>query len=558
MRAGFILAVCLLVMAGIFPQSAFTASYNVTDLGMLPGGWQIQPQRLNNSGAAVGWCLISADDGDYYRGFLWRNGSMTDTGTFGGSNSWAYGINDSGDVVGSAETPDYYFDEYGFLRNCSHAFLWRNGANTDLGTLGGNNSWAYAVNSSRYVVGWSETGLVDADGHPVNHAFIWLNGVMLDLNDSIISGSGWEFTSASGITESGMIIGAGVHSGAASAFICDFITGSLTEIPALAGNPVYPYSVNTASTAVGGTYTQAYPFTSTAFIWDSARGTRALGLLPGFAYSQANSINNAGQIVGRMTSADQMTDTAVLWYSGGVSDLNPLLSPSYNLNNALSINAYGQVLASGAGGAYLLSPVPQSAVNVKKSADGLSAKLQGITVTAAFADEFYVEDDNRACGLSVHKASHDLSAGMRADVTGVLKTDSNGERYIEAASAYQNGAGTLNLLALNNRALGGGNWLLNPTTSAGQAGVKDGVGLNNIGLLIRTCGKLIQNSDGSFSIDDGSGISPKLQIPPGLTIPSPGQNVIITGISSCRKDTAGAIHSQIKLRSTDGAREIVD
>jgi len=55
--------------------------------------------------------------------FIWTDGTMTDLRTFGGPNSAAYGINDRGQVVGSAMT----------AANQWHAFLWTNGTMTDLG-----------------------------------------------------------------------------------------------------------------------------------------------------------------------------------------------------------------------------------------------------------------------------------------------------------------------------------------------------------------------------------------------------------------------------------------
>ncbi len=71
---------------------------------------------------------------------------MTDLGALGGNKSYAYDINDSGQVVGTA-----------FTESAKHAFLYDGGAMTDLGTLG-VSSYANAINDSGQVVGPSYTG----------------------------------------------------------------------------------------------------------------------------------------------------------------------------------------------------------------------------------------------------------------------------------------------------------------------------------------------------------------------------------------------------------------
>ena len=117
--------------------------------------------------------------------------------------------------------------------------------------------------------------------------------------------------------------------------------------------------------------------------------------------------------------------------------------------------------------------------------------LSDNTITAAFEDSFYIESDDRSCGIRVEQPGHGLSEGMRADVHGILKTNSDDERFIEAALVVEGGSGTIAPLAMNNRAVGGGDWFYNPIPAAGQRGISGASGLNNIGLLIKTWGRVI-------------------------------------------------------------------
>jgi probable HAF family extracellular repeat protein len=90
-----------------------------------------------------------------------------------------------------------------------HAFLWRNGVMTDLGTLGAT-SHAEGINSAGQIVGRSKVNPDD----PVQHAFLWENGgPMVDLNTLIPLNSPLLLEEGGNINDRGEIAGRGVPPG---------------------------------------------------------------------------------------------------------------------------------------------------------------------------------------------------------------------------------------------------------------------------------------------------------------------------------------------------------
>jgi probable HAF family extracellular repeat protein len=126
---------------------------------------------------------------------MWYRGQMTDLGTLGGAYSVAYAINRNKIIVGESTT----------ATGEPHAFMWQDGIMTDLGTLGGGRSTAFDINDSNQIVGSS---WVDPEG--ISHGFIWQNGAMQDLG--VVppgqDGDGFVFASyAAGINNAGVIVG---------------------------------------------------------------------------------------------------------------------------------------------------------------------------------------------------------------------------------------------------------------------------------------------------------------------------------------------------------------
>lgn len=226
------------------PNRAVIWDAGVTDIGCL-GGDHSAALDINNAGLVVGWAENGEDDPEppYWpirHAFLWQEGVMTDLETLGGGNSGAQGLNEANEVVGWSQT----------VSGDTHAFLWteldgmidlgsgeaydindsgeiagstetiagsteaaywsplvrgdrRRAVPETIGTLGGLESRAYAINELGVIVGWAET----SNGE--HHAFRYDDCQMIDLNDLIEPGSGWVLNVAYDINELGEIVGSG-------------------------------------------------------------------------------------------------------------------------------------------------------------------------------------------------------------------------------------------------------------------------------------------------------------------------------------------------------------
>ena len=164
-----------------------------------------------------------------------------------------------------------------------------------------------------------------------------------------------------------------------------------------------------------------------------------------------------------------------------------------------------------------------------------------VVVTASFPDALYAENVDRSAGIKIVPESGVAIPAVGDVITGsgVIRTDPNGERYLDTLSLTTVGAGQVAPLGLTTKPLFSGDFFYNAATGAGQKGMAGGLGLNVIGEYVRTVGQVLGSGDGSFQISDGFSRPVTVLLPNGANLPAVGSEVGVTGIVSVLPTQAG-------------------
>lgn len=156
-----------------------SAAFTIEDLGTLPGGTNSYGEAINLGGDIAG---ISTTSGGLQHAVLWIGATPTDLGVPFGTQSAAFGVNDSRTVVG-----------YTTDGTTKYGALWKNGGVTLIGgPTAPHTASASAINNSDVVTGYylnagtsfhayrysAPSGLVDL--HPLGYT----NSVGLGISDN--------------------------------------------------------------------------------------------------------------------------------------------------------------------------------------------------------------------------------------------------------------------------------------------------------------------------------------------------------------------------------------
>jgi probable HAF family extracellular repeat protein len=325
--------------------------YTVTDLGTL-GGTFAYASGINNRGLVEGTSTLAGNQREH--AFVWRNGVMTDLGTLGGPSSIVfYSPNERGELAGNAET--LMLDPLGedICGQGDHLiclpFVWQKGVMTALPTtLGGSNGYAHGVNNRGQIVGSAENATHDPtcmppqvlDFEPViwkpKHMKVEIIQLLLLPGDTV-GDALWVNDNGVAVGITGVCISSNDHA-------VLWQDGTVSDLGNLGGTTNnIPFAINNEGQAVGSSNLPG-DTNFHAFIWQ--RGVMTdLGTLSGDVSSVAYSITSEGQMVGTSYDANG-NPRAFLRERGVMKDLNTLIpvgSPLFLLD-AYALNENGEIV----------------------------------------------------------------------------------------------------------------------------------------------------------------------------------------------------------------------
>jgi probable HAF family extracellular repeat protein len=333
-------------LATLVFTAAVQARYDYTVSDLTPLNVNARSLAVNDTGQVVGYMTRSVAGSLHQRAFLYSAGKMTDLGDLGGGTAVAYGINNAGQIVGTATTPS----------GAMHAFLYYAGTMIDI-TPDAETAAAYDINNAGQVVGFFSSF------YGQTHTFLYSAGVLADLGIF-----GFVSSYATGINDLGQIVGYmsnGLGNANQHAFL--YSDGSMTDLGAFGATGATAYRINNAGqiAVIAFTATSSAIY-SHAFLYSGGLTTNLT--LGGQYYGYALSINNAGQVVGQAQTKDGVL--VPFLYSGramfNLATLVDMSSSSLaSLYEATGISNTGLIVGSGytidgQRHAFLLTPISEN------------------------------------------------------------------------------------------------------------------------------------------------------------------------------------------------------
>ena len=364
-RISLLLTLALLCLPA---PPALAGDWTVAEITGPAGTTDILPMAVNADGVVVGTARFSGRSDR--TAFVWKNGAMSELALGGATGSTAWDVNDRGVIVGQTDgggqpTGAVWSAATGALSSMAFNISGRYG------------SAAYAINEAGTISGYA--------GDITYYEFSRQRREAELQYPALSGGGGWSripmpdiFTEsfvqirggfATQINESGMVLVANSPNHAGNTRI-SYGGGTATD-PTLELVPG-DQGLNDLGQIVGrGPGSTSGPFT--ARMWSAATGYVEIGAAQ--ALSRANAINNLGWVVGRVGTQDYQVDwrqlgNAWLWRLDGAPEPLATLGPAgWSYANAMDVNDDGVIVGVGAHGG--------RAMGFMMTPSGLAHRLSG-------------------------------------------------------------------------------------------------------------------------------------------------------------------------------------
>jgi uncharacterized membrane protein len=319
------------IISGDSTGSSRVAYYSATPIPLENGCTVDVPARMNAGGTIVG--IEDCQSAPQFRAFEYAGGRLQRFPSYKGLPVTPTAINDSGVVVGYANDPATHDAVALFLSATCQ---------TIPGVSGYSSSYAYAIDNAGDVTGFAASPTAATD--PEVRAYLYRGGKTIP----VVSDYGALASFGYDVDDGGRVLGI-TYSNVRPPTTQDVVVfDSPTHVTTLHTGG-FAQSTAVAINARGhALYTVATsPYASDAYLYNGSDSQRLPGL-PGFATNLPVALNDSDEVVGESCAQGSSGCEPYVWRNAAITDLKSLVPPNVtfepNGQTVLDVNASGQIL----------------------------------------------------------------------------------------------------------------------------------------------------------------------------------------------------------------------
>lgn len=300
---------------GCTSLSLIAAPYEIIDLGKITGGSNSFGWGINDSGYVAGHADGPLRENSQLRlfsghAFLHDKSSLIDLGSIEDGNSYAYKINNSNAATGFVTVKKDEQLSNGNTRSVEYdkASIFNQGTTPEIITFPNynGNSRALSINNAGQIVGYAEqqyTAQGATNPFVAKRAFFYRSAGNISFFPILSDNQNVNLDNyATSVNNNGTVVGwsekdIGSRVKGAAGIVYNY-TSQLIEVPNLGGRESYLYDINDSNIAVGRAQDSRGSYKSILFDIATKKVTEIPYYNQSYRQSKANAINNSNQVVG--------------------------------------------------------------------------------------------------------------------------------------------------------------------------------------------------------------------------------------------------------------------